>query len=191
MPLTLTLYGLGDAFEVNAQQPESLPVPLGVYVNVRVVLPPAATEKLLVLDIVNSLLVPLQRATPVTFSVAVPGFEIVTVTSRCEPEPATTFPKATGFGVAEICGAEAVPVPLTSMLYVGFALSSEATAKQPVSAPAAVGVNVNVRVVLEPADTVKLPELETVNSLLVFAQRVIPLTLSVRTPVLLIVTVTS
>jgi hypothetical protein len=81
------------------------------------------------------------------------------------------------------------PVPLTFRLYVGVALSSEANAKQPVSVPVAVGAYVMVRVVLEPAETVKLPELEIEYSLLVLVQRVTPLTLSVRVPGFEIVTV--
>ena len=63
---------------------------------VRVVLLPAFTEKVLVLEIANSVLVPLHRATPVTFSVAVPVFWMVTVS--CRFVPTFTLPKATGFG---------------------------------------------------------------------------------------------
>ena len=85
---------------------------------VRVVLLPAFTEKVLVL-IENSVLVPLHRAIPVTFSVVVPVFWMVTVS--CRFVPTFTLPKATGFGVAEIVGMAATPVPLRFTLYVAFA----------------------------------------------------------------------
>jgi hypothetical protein len=159
-----------------------------VYVNVRVVVDPGESENVLVLEIEKSVLVFAHGATPVTFSVAVPGFEIVTVTCWDAPDP--MFPKLTGFGEAEICGVVVVvtPVPLTLTLY-GVVGAFEANAKQPVSLPVPLGVYVIVRVVLDPAATEKLAVLEIENSLLVFVQRVTPLTFSVAVPGFEIVTV--
>ena len=68
----------------------------------RVVLEPAETEKLLVDEIEYSLLVFVQRVIPLTFSVRVPVFEIVTVSCRELPEP--TLPKSSDVGLAEIVG---------------------------------------------------------------------------------------
>jgi hypothetical protein len=185
LPLTLTLYGLVDAFEVNAMQPVSSPRPLGVYVTVRVVLLPADTEKLLD-ENVNSLLVPLHSETPLTLSVAVPGFETVSVS--CRELPDATFPKASGFGVAEMRAAVVVvvPVPLTLTLN-GFVAAFEANAMHPESVPVAVGAYVTVTAWEPPAAT-ENAAVGNVYSVLVPVQRETPVTFRVAFPVFWMVT---
>ena len=118
--------GVALSSDANAKQPESLPVAVGAYVIVRVVLLPAETVKLLELEIVYSVLVPLHRVTPLTFSVRVPVFEIVTVS--CRELPLVTFPKATGFGDAEMTDAE---LPDTLTLSGLRAVSFDVRAMQP------------------------------------------------------------
>ena len=188
-PATLTLYGVVLAFEVNAQQPVSMPRALGVNVNVRVVLAPAASVNAAVLDIVNSVLVPVQRAMPVTLSVALPGFEIVTVTSTCEPDP--TFPKSTVDGDAEICApvVAATAAPVIGTLYgLGLAFEVNATHEAVAIVPVAVGAYVTVTVPVAPAATESVDG-ETVMPADVPVQRPTFVTLSAAVPELETVTV--
>lgn len=74
----------------------------------------------------------------------------VTVSDRVFVPPTATLPNATLAGLATRAPADAVPVAVSGMFSVGFE-AFEVTATLPLAAPAVVGVNNTLKVVLWPA----------------------------------------
>jgi hypothetical protein len=137
VPVSGTLYGLGDAFDVNATQEAvaTVPAAVGFHVTFTVPVAPAATESV-VGETVKPAVVPVQSPMFDTDSEAVPP--LLTVSVLEVGVPTVAVPNASGLGVAEMLAL--APVLPDSVTAVGlWAVSLELMLKQPVSLPVAVG----------------------------------------------------
>jgi len=134
------------ALLVKVTVPLTAVVPVAAKLTLKVLFAPAAILN----GVVRPLMlkpVPLMVAFEIV-SVAVPGFEMVTVFELVVPS--VTVPKATGEGLSEISGA--IPAPDRGRVF-GEVLALLVNEMLPEALPAVVGANFTLRVVEAPAAT--------------------------------------